>query len=101
MGAKAISIRPSTAIMDFEDIKETVEILKDRLYFTVLGEEPTDGSDTHFFWIDNDLCYKPFYTGYDFGPLHIGHTYRFCNLLNELLEEPTYKKKKLIFYCGN
>lgn len=87
--------------MDFEDIKQTVEIEEDRFYFTVLGEEPTDGKDTHFFWIDDVLQYEPFYTGCDFGPLHIGQTYRFCGIVNEKLEEPKHKDKKIIFYCGN
>jgi hypothetical protein len=37
------------------------------------------------------MIYWNFYL--DFGPLNLGHVYRFCQLLNNKLSEPKFKEK--------
>jgi len=40
--------------------------------------------NTEFFSIDTTLHYEPFFS--DFGPLNLGCTYRFCEMLSAKLE---------------
>jgi cell division cycle 14 len=52
-----------------------------------------------FFCIDNDLIYWNFFL--DFGPLNLGHLYRYCALLNNKLSDPKLKDRVIYHYCGN
>eukprot|EP01006_Ploeotia_vitrea_P037014 TRINITY_DN66080_c6_g1_i1.p1 TRINITY_DN66080_c6_g1~~TRINITY_DN66080_c6_g1_i1.p1 ORF type:complete len:770 (-),score=406.31 TRINITY_DN66080_c6_g1_i1:151-2460(-) len=75
------------------NLGEAVEIIKDRLYHINLRVVPKDTNDKHFFTIDNTLRYEPFYA--DFGPLNLGHLYRFSVLLNTKLNSPVLKNKRI------
>jgi len=52
----------------------------------------------HFFCIDNDMIYWNFYL--DFGPLNLGHVYRFCILMNHKLKDPKLADKIIYFYSA-
>ena len=52
----------------------------------------------HFFSIDNDMIYWNFYL--DFGPLNLGHVYRFCILMNHKLKDPKLADKIIYFYSA-
>lgn len=57
----------------------------DRLYLSAFDAPPS--KDKHpqlrFFTVDDLLVYNAFH--HDFGPLHIGHLYRFAIILHEIL----------------
>ena len=47
--------------------------------------------------IDATLVYEPF--AFDFGPLHCGRTFRFCELMRMKLRDPSLAKKRIYYYC--
>ncbi len=57
----------------------------DRLYLSSFDKPPVKGKHPHlrFFTVDDLLVYNAFH--HDFGPLHIGHLYRFAIILHEIL----------------
>ncbi len=59
----------------------------------------SDTVGAHFFCIDQQLLYGPFFT--DFGPLNLGCTYRFCMMLKAKLKDPKLKDKVIYFYCSS
>lgn len=68
-------------------VQEAIEIHPDLLYFWVTrrGESGRVASSSSLvLHIDNELKYEPFAN--DFGPLHLGSTYRFCRKLSFLLK---------------
>ena len=80
-------------------LEAAIEILPGRLYWVPLGGAPPQQAHKNFFCIDNDLIYWNFFL--DFGPLNLGHLYRYCALLNSKLSEPKLKDKVIYHYCGN
>ena len=68
-------------------MQEAIEIQPNHLYFWVTrrGESGRVASSSGLvLHIDNELKYEPFAN--DFGPLHLGCTYRFCRKLSFLLK---------------
>lgn len=49
-----------------------------------------------YFSIDDSLLYNAFYA--DFGPLHIGHLYRFAVYLHDLLGDPKNEERVIVFW---
>lgn len=49
-----------------------------------------------FFTVDDLLIYNAFH--HDFGPLHIGHLYRFAIILHEILSDPEMSARPIVFY---
>lgn len=49
-----------------------------------------------YFTIDDELLYNRFYA--DFGPLHIGHLYRFAVQLHEVLGDPANEDRGVVFW---
>jgi cell division cycle 14 len=49
-----------------------------------------------YFTIDDTLIYNRFYA--DFGPLHIGHLYRFAVHLHEILADPENADRGVVFW---
>ena len=49
-----------------------------------------------YFTIDDTLLYNAFHA--DFGPLHIGHLYRFAVLFHEILGDPGNSDRPVVFY---
>jgi len=59
---------------------------------------PKANSAFHYFCIDSELVYEPFYQ--DFGPLNLSCTYKYSRLLKQLLDDPALKDKKIVHYCS-
>lgn len=49
-----------------------------------------------YFSIDKNLLYNAFHA--DFGPLHIGHLYRFAVTLHEVLADPKNTDRGVVFW---
>ncbi|KAA8894457.1 protein-tyrosine phosphatase-like protein [Sphaerosporella brunnea] len=49
-----------------------------------------------YFTVDDALLYNPFH--HDFGPLHIGHLYRFAVTLHEILGDPRNEGRVVVFW---
>lgn len=49
-----------------------------------------------YFSIDRSLLYNAFHA--DFGPLHIGHLYRFALYLHEVLSHPDNEDRAIVFW---
>jgi cell division cycle 14 len=50
----------------------------------------------YYFSIDDTLLYNAFH--HDFGPLHIGHLYRFAVQFHDILGAPENKNKPVVFW---
>ena len=51
-----------------------------------------------YFSIDKTLLYNAFHG--DFGPLHIGHLYRFAVQLHEVLGDPANEERAVVFWSS-
>jgi cell division cycle 14 len=51
-----------------------------------------------YFTIDKTLLYNAFHA--DFGPLHIGHLYRFAVQLHEVLGDPANEERGVVFWSN-
>lgn len=71
-----------------------LEIVPDRVYWMSTNAVPRSSPTHHFFSIDNELVYEPFFA--DFGPLNLGCTYRYCKLMQALLDDPELGSKKIV-----
>jgi cell division cycle 14 len=60
----------------------------------VLSEK--DRSPPCYFSIDDTLLYNAFH--HDFGPLHIGHLYRFAVQFHDILGAPENKNRPVVFW---
>eukprot|EP00606_Chrysophyceae_sp_TOSAG23-5_P001552 GSChrysophyteH2.ASY1.ANO1.128.1 assembled CDS len=80
------------------ELNAAIEILPGRLYWVALSGNPPHTQGKSFFNIDNDLIYWNFFL--DFGPLNLGHLYRYCALLNNKLSEPKLKDRIIYHSCG-
>jgi len=68
-----------------------------------LGPTPAAGSGPKvhppvYFSIDKSLLYNAFHA--DFGPLHIGHLYRFAVQLHEVLGDPANEDRGVVFWSN-
>jgi cell division cycle 14 len=59
-------------------------------------ESERDRIPPHYFSIDDSLLYNAFH--HDFGPLHIGHLYRFAVQFHDILGAPENKNKPVVFW---
>ncbi|KAI9889429.1 MAG: cell division control protein 14 [Vezdaea aestivalis] len=60
---------------------------------------PSSGPKVHppaYFSIDDSLLYNAFH--HDFGPLHIGHLYRFAVTLHDILGDPENEGRGVVFW---
>ena len=71
-------------------LANSIPIIKDKLYWISDRQAPKNQTNAFYFCIDQDLVYEPFFA--DFGPLNLGHTYRFVTELEKLLTDPNYTK---------
>ena len=55
-----------------------------------------DRCPPYYFSIDDTLLYNAFH--HDFGPLHIGHLYRFAVQFHDILGAPENKDKPVVFW---
>jgi hypothetical protein len=69
-----------------------------QLYFCTKDKERNVSQSNKFLYLctDSTLQYTPFFA--DFGPLHLGLTYNFCEQLDTLLTQGSVEKKPVIYY---
>lgn len=76
---------------------QNIQIIKDRLIFSVLRIQPSNTSTLFNFSVDNDdrFQYLPFFS--DFGPPELSHIHNFYLLVNQILSE---HKEQIQYVCG-
>jgi len=72
--------------------------LPGRLRYTILSAVPKDDSGHHYFSVEDNLIYEPFFA--DFGPLNLGHFVRFCAICDGKLADPAMSNKCIVFYAS-
>lgn len=80
------------------DMREAFAFIPDRLYYVPLRNRPHKQKKVVFFSIDEELVYWNFFL--DFGPLNLGQLYRFCQIVQELLDDPKFQGKKIYYYSS-
>lgn len=78
---------------------EAIQVIPDRLFWVALHAPPRNTANSHYFSIDHELVYEPFFA--DFGPLSLSMVYRYCKSLEAKLTEPALMEKRIIHYCGH
>ncbi|OQE45859.1 hypothetical protein PENCOP_c001G05446 [Penicillium coprophilum] len=108
---------------DFNHGGQMIEYIQDRLYLASYDSAPSSRTPFPFhldapkspskraraqpatpskrrspvyFTVDDTLLYNAFHA--DFGPLHIGHLYRFAVLFHEILGDPANSDRPVVFY---
>ncbi|AET38454.1 phosphoprotein phosphatase CDC14 Ecym_2755 [Eremothecium cymbalariae DBVPG len=79
-------------------LDNTIEFLKGRVYLGAYDYSPQDSEDVVFFTVEDTLFYNRFHL--DFGPMHIGHLYRFAVIFHEILNDPENHGKAVVFYSS-
>ncbi|KAM3160071.1 Protein-tyrosine-phosphatase [Lachancea thermotolerans] len=79
-------------------LDNTIEFLRGRVYLGAYDDTPQDTDDIVFFTVEDILFYNRFHL--DFGPLHIGHLYRFAVIFHEILNDPDNSGKAVVFYSS-
>ncbi|CAK4082699.1 unnamed protein product [Aphanomyces euteiches] len=78
-----------------------VEFIPRLVYYTTVAPDaapPRSTVDVTYFSVDNQLIYTNFYL--DFGPLNLGQTFLFCQVLNHEISRAKPLGTKLIFYSS-
>ncbi|SCU78908.1 LAMI_0A06502g1_1 [Lachancea mirantina] len=79
-------------------LDNTIEFLRGRVYLGAYDYTPEDTDEIVFFTVEDILFYNRFHL--DFGPLHIGHLYRFAVIFHEILNDPDNSGKAVVFYSS-
>jgi len=76
-----------------------LEVIPNRLLWVSLNQIPKNSQTHHFFSIDTELVYEPFFA--DFGPLNLASTFRYCKLVKAILDDPQLANKKIVHFCSS
>lgn len=79
-------------------LDNTIEFLKGRVYLGAYDFTPDDSDEIVFFTVEDSIFYNSFHL--DFGPLNIGHLYRFAVIFHEILNNPDNADKAVVFYSS-
>lgn len=79
-------------------LDNTIEFLKGRVYLGAYDFTPDDTDEIVFFTVEDSIFYNSFHL--DFGPLNIGHLYRFAVIFHEILNNPDNSNKAVVFYSS-
>ncbi|CAB4254235.1 similar to Saccharomyces cerevisiae YFR028C CDC14 Protein phosphatase required for mitotic exit [Maudiozyma barnettii] len=79
-------------------LDNTIEFLKGRVYLGAYDFTPDDTDEIVFFTVEDSIFYNSFHL--DFGPLNIGHLYRFAVIFHEILNNPENSNKAVVFYSS-
>jgi cell division cycle 14 len=60
---------------------------------------PRDDSTEHWFTLDDQLLYHPFFL--DFGPLSLGCLYRFCQAMENKLAKVANSDRRIVYYSSS
>lgn len=81
-----------------KDAGGQISVIPNRLHWAAINGEPQDTAEVHYFSVDDELVYQPFF--HDFGPLNLGMICRFCHLVHFKLADPTMQGKLVVHYCS-
>lgn len=79
-------------------LDNTIEFLKGRVYLGAYDYTPEDTDEIVFFTVEDSIFYNSFHL--DFGPMNIGHLYRFAVIFHEILNDPENANKAVVFYSS-
>ncbi len=85
-------------ICDPKNPCQTVEIIRNKLFWIASDCTPKNQPKTFFFNVDNDLIYEPFFS--DFGPLDLGKTCKFALEVEKLLHCSQFANCKLYHHTA-
>mmetsp|Transcript_98154 Transcript_98154/g.179865 ORF Transcript_98154/g.179865 Transcript_98154/m.179865 type:complete len:457 (-) Transcript_98154:55-1425(-) len=85
--------------MTERELQDAVEVFPGRLYWAALHTVPKNTMKSHYFSIDSDLVYEPFFA--DFGPLNLSMVFRYSKMLEAKLKDPGLAEKRIIHYCAH
>ncbi|KAA6361291.1 MAG: putative dual specificity protein phosphatase CDC14A [Streblomastix strix] len=89
----------SEEVVNISEIPQnSVEIVKNKLYFLNINKQPLLSERDQFFTTDSTLRYKSF--GLDFGPLNIGYVYRFCTMIDNLIQEHQNDNERFFYFSS-
>lgn len=77
-------------------LDNTIEFLRGRVYLGAYDFAPEDNGEMVFFTVEDTIFYNSFHL--DFGPMNIGHLYRFAVIFHEILNDPDNSSKAVVFY---
>lgn len=75
-----------------------LEIIPNRLYWVSMNSVPKNANGFHYYSIDSELVYEPFFA--DFGPLNLSSTFRYSKLVKAILDDPQLLNKKIVHFCS-
>uniref|UniRef100_A0A7S4RY69 protein-tyrosine-phosphatase n=1 Tax=Alexandrium monilatum TaxID=311494 RepID=A0A7S4RY69_9DINO len=79
------------------DIQDAVEVIPDRLYWAAVHAAPPRNTEqAHYFSIDTELVYEPFFA--DFGPLNLAMIYTYSKMLEAKMADPKFADKRIVHY---
>ncbi|QHS73059.1 phosphoprotein phosphatase CDC14 [Saccharomyces paradoxus] len=79
-------------------LDNTIEFLRGRVYLGAYDYTPEDTDELVFFTVEDAIFYNSFHL--DFGPMNIGHLYRFAVIFHEILNDPENANKAVVFYSS-
>lgn len=88
--------------MTERELSGAIEILPGRLYWCAIHRPDAllrDTAKSHFFSIDHELVYEPFFA--DFGPLNLAMTYRYAKMLDGKLRDIAMADKRIVHFCSH
>jgi len=85
--------------MTERELSDAIELLPRRLYWVALHSTPKCSANSHYFCIDQELLYEPFFA--DFGPLNLSMVYRYSKVLEAKLSDPQLQGKRIVHYCSH
>lgn len=75
-----------------------VEFVPDLVYYMTTTVDPVASDSIIHFSIDTKLHYNNFYL--DFGPLNLGCTFQFAQVLSKMVASALETKRKIVFYSS-
>lgn len=84
--------------MHHREATDAIEFLKNKVYLGAYDNPPENTDQYVYFTVEDALPYNAFHL--DFGPLHIGHLYRFAVALHNILNDPDNGSKAVVFYSS-
>lgn len=79
-------------------LDNTIEFLRGRVYLGAYDYTPEDTEEMVFFTVEDSIFYNSFHL--DFGPMNIGHLYRFAVIFHEILNDPDNASRAVVFYSS-
>lgn len=76
-----------------------IEILPGRLFFVSLHRVPASDDTSHYFAVDCEMLYKPYFA--DFGPMNLAEVHRYVALVRGKLRDAEATNAQLVHVCSH